>query len=223
MVEHSHLKIIFLLLPAMILIACIICALFDAPEALHPLTTKYIALSTDSPVFTAETAAQKAIPASQSSIMIGDFKFRIVKVVFDKTAMGFVPVDMDESDQVMFVEFELLAGNKEAFKILEIMASFGSGQKSKAFILISGGMMQMLATVTMKGVSSNYQPGEDSVVWAYVVPKSVDKLYLNFPTGDRVDLTPFLKLSRSAASKPGLLLSFFGGKLQQNANEERGE
>ncbi len=167
--------------------------------------------------------AQKEIPASQSSITIGDFKFRIVRVVFAETAMGFVPVNIDANDQVMFVEFELLAGNKEAFKSLEVIVSHGSGQKSKAFILISGGMIQMLATVTMKGVSSDYQPGEDSVVWAYVVPKSVDKLYLNFPTGNRVDLTPLLKLSKSAASKPGLLLSFFGGKLQQNANEKRGE
>lgn len=192
MVKHPHLKIISLLLPVMILIPCITCALLNATEVLHPLATKYIALSTDSPVFTADTAAQKAIPASEASISIGDFKFRIVEVVFDKTAMGFTPVNMDKGDQVMFVEFELLAGNKEAFKSLEITVSHGSGQKSKAVILISGGMMQMLATVTMKGVSSDYQPGKDNIVWAYVVPKGVDKLYLNFPTGEVVDLTPFI-------------------------------
>jgi hypothetical protein len=192
MAKHSHLKIIFLLLPVIILIPCTICALLNAPEALHPLTTKYTALSTESPVVTADAAAQKAIPALQSSITIGDFKFRIVGVVFDETAMGFVPVDMGADDQVMFVEFELLAGNKEAFKSLEITVSHGSGQKSKAVILISGGMMQMLATVTMKGDSSDYQPGENNIVWAYVVPKGVDKLYLNFPTGEVVDLTPFI-------------------------------
>jgi hypothetical protein len=50
----------------------------------------------------------------------------------------------------------------------------------------------MLATVTMKGDSSDYQPGEDNIVWAYVVPKGVDELYLNFPTGEVVDLTPFI-------------------------------
>jgi hypothetical protein len=192
MVKHSHLNSIFLLLPVIILIPCIICALLNAPEVLHPLTAKYTALSTDLPVFSADTAAQKAIPALQSPITIGDFKFRIVGVVFDKTAMGFTPVNMDESDQVMFVEFELLTGNKEAFKSLEITVSNGSGQKSKAFILISGGMMQMLATVAMKGVSSGYQPGEDNVTWAFVVPKGVDKLYLNFSTGEVVDLKPFI-------------------------------
>jgi hypothetical protein len=156
------------------------------------LTAKYIALPIDSPVFIADKAAQKAIPALQSSITIGDFKFRIVRVVFDETAMGFVPVDMGAGDRVMFVEFELLAGNKEAFKSLETTVSHGSGQKSKAVILISDGMMQMLTTVAMKGDSSDYQPEEDNIVWAYVVPKGADKLYLNFPAGEIVDLTPFI-------------------------------
>ena len=223
MVKPSYPNIISLLLPVMILIPCIICALFNAPEVLRPLTTNFLALSPESPVFSAEMPAQKAIPASQASITIGGFKFRIVEVVFDETAMGFTPVNMAAGNWVLFVEFELQTGNKDDFKSLEVTVSNGYGQKSKAFILISGGMMQMLATVTLKGVSSNYKPLEDNVTWAFVVPKGVDKLYLNFPTGDRVDLTPFLKLARSAASKPGLLLSFFGGKLQQNANEERGE
>jgi hypothetical protein len=192
MAKHSHLKIIFLLLPAMILIPRIICALLNAPEVLHPLTTKYAALSTDSAVFTADTAAQKAIPALQSAITIGDFKFRIVRIVFDETAMGFVPVDMTADDQVIFVEFELLAGKKECFKGLEITISHGFGRKSRAIILISDGMIQMLTAVTMKGNSSDYQPGKDNVVWAYMVPKGVDKLYLNFPTGEVIDLKPFI-------------------------------
>jgi len=190
------------------MVSSTVCATLSIPELSHTLTTEAIILSTDSRISPTDAPAQKAIPASRASISIGDFKFRIAKVAFDKTAMGFVPVSMSEGDQVMFVEFELLAGKKEDFKSLEIKASFGSGQKSNAFILMSNGMMQMLATVTMKGISSDYKPLEDNVAWAYVIPKSLDKLYLNFPTGDRVDLTPFLKSSRSAASKPDLLPVF---------------
>lgn len=192
MAKHSKLKTFFLLLLVMILFPCILCALPNAPEALPPLATKSTALFEDSAVFTADTAAQKAIPTSEASITIGDFKFRIDEVALDKTAMGFAPVNMGKGDQVVFVEFELLAGDKDAFKSLEITVSYGSGQKSKAFILISGGMMQMLATVTMKGNSSDYQPGEYNVTWAYVVPKGVNELYLNFPTGEVIDLRPFI-------------------------------
>jgi hypothetical protein len=167
-------------------------ALPNAAEVLHPLTTNSTSLSTDSPIFLTETPAQKAITASKASITIGDFKFRIAKVVFDEAAMGFVPVNMSAGDRVMFVEFELLTSNKEAFKVLEITVAHNSGQKSKAFIMTSGGIIQMLSSVTVKGTSSDYQPGEDNIAWAYVIPKDVDELYLNFPTGDVVNLTPFI-------------------------------
>jgi hypothetical protein len=204
MAKYSYPNRMFLLFLVMIFIPCLIFALPIVPGALHPLTIEYIAVSTDSPVFAADTAAQKAVPASQSSITTGNFKFRIVRVGFDETAMGFVPANMGKGDQVMFVESELLTGNIEAFKSLEITVSHGSGQKSKAFILISGGMMQMLATVTMKGASSDYQPGEDNVTWAYVVPKGADKLYLNFPTGEVIDLIPFIKRQKQKKEKEEL-------------------
>ncbi len=196
MVKRSHQKIIFIFLPFIVLIPCIIYAFFSASETSHPLMIKSEAVSTDSHIFTPSAQEQKAIPASQSSLTIGDFKFRVVEVVFDQTSMGFVPVDLGASDQVMFVEFELLAGSKEDFKSLEITVSDGSGLKANAFIRISNGMTQMLATVTMKGVSSDYQPGEDNVTWAYVVPKGADKFYLNFPTGEVVDLTPLIRVKQ---------------------------
>ena len=196
MVKPSHLNIISLLLPVVILIPCIICAFLSVPDVFHPLTANFLAQSPESPVFSAETAAQKVIPASQASITIGGFKFRIVEVVFDETAMGFAPVNIGAGDQVMFVEFELLAGSKEDFKSLEVTVFNGSGQKSNAFLLISNGMMQMLAKVTMKGVSSDYKPLEDNVTWAFVVPKGVDKLSLSFSTGEVVDLTPFIHVKQ---------------------------
>ena len=191
MVKPSQLNILSLLLPVIIIILCILYALLNAPEILQPLTTNSAALSTDFPIFSTDASAQEAIPSSREPIKIGDFKFRVVKVVFDETAMGFVPVNMNAGNKVMFVEFELLTNNREAFKGLEITVSHNSGQKSKAFILTSGGIIQMLSTVTMKGSSLDYQPWEDNISWAYVVPKEVDKLYLNFPSGEVVDLTPF--------------------------------
>ena len=48
----------------------------------------------------------------------------------------------------------------------------------------------------LRGVSSDYQPGEDNVTRAYVVPKGLDQLYLNFPTGEVVDLTPFIRVKQ---------------------------
>ena len=110
--------------------------------------------------------------------------------------MGFAPVNIGAGDQVMFVEFELLAGSKEDFKSLEVTVFNGSRQKSNAFLLISNGMMQMLAKVTMKGVSSDYKPLEDNVTWVFVVPKGVDKLSLSFPMGEVVDLTPFIHVKQ---------------------------
>ena len=193
MIKPSNLNTVFLIIPAVILIPCIVCSLLVVLEISQTIITKAITQSTDSLVFTAKTLAQKAIPASKESITIGDFKFRISTVAFNKTAMGFIPVNMNEGDQVMFVEFELLEGSKESFIELEITVSCGSGQKSNAFILISGGMMKMLATVIMKRASSDYKPGKNNIAWAYVVPKSVDKLYLNFPSGEIVDLAPFIK------------------------------
>jgi len=195
MVKPSHLKIIFLLLsiPMVIIVSFTISASISAPEALLPLTTKAKMLSNDNPDSLISTPAQKSIPASKASITIDDFKFRIAKVTIDETAMGFVPVDMSADDQVMFVEFELLAGNEEAFKALEITVAYNSGQKSKAFILTSGGIVQMLSSVTVKGTSSDYQPGEDNIAWAFVIHRGVDKFYLNFPTGEVVDLAPLIK------------------------------
>lgn len=178
------------------MVSSTVCATLCVLELSQPLTTKAIILSTDTCISPTGTQAQKIVQAFKESIEIGGFKFQIAKVAFDETAMGFVPFNMDEGKQVMFVEFELMEGNKESFKGLEISVSYGSGQKSNAFILMSNGMMQMLATVTMKGVSSDYRPGEDNVAWAYVVPKSVDKLHLNFPTGEVVYLTPFIRVKQ---------------------------
>ena len=136
---------------------------------------------------------QKMISASAKSIAIGDLQFRIVKVVFDKTAMGFVPSNMGEDQQVLYVELQMLSDLKETFKNLHMKLTDGTGKRSKAIMLISGSIIQMLSNVIWKGTSSEYRPGKESIVWAYVVSKYQNEFYLNFPTGEVIDLSPLIK------------------------------
>jgi hypothetical protein len=137
--------------------------------------------------------AQRALSASKERLEIEGFTFRIARVAFDDTAMGFVPVEMSTDDRVMFVEFELMEGSKESFKSLEITISCGSGRKSKAFLLTSDGIMKMLATVILKSSKTSYEPKKENIALVYVVPKRADKLQLNFPTGEIIDLNPLKK------------------------------
>jgi hypothetical protein len=145
------------------------------------------------PAIPRDKQAPKVIPASKESIGVGGIRFRIVKVAFDKTAIGFVPSKMGEDQQVLYVELQLLSGLKESFKNLDMILTDGSGQKSKAIILVSGNMIQMLSDVIWKGPSSEYRPKNDNIVWAYAVSKCADEFYLNFPKGEVIDLKPMIK------------------------------
>jgi hypothetical protein len=145
------------------------------------------------PVHQRGRQTQTAIPASNAAMTIRDFTFRIVGVVFDKTALGLVPMDIAESDQVMFVEFELLSGNRESFRSLQIPVTSPSGRKLNPIIVASNGVIKTLSAVTIKDISSDYQPGKNNIAWAYVVPKGMNELYLNFPAGEVVDLSPLIK------------------------------
>lgn len=156
-------------------------------------TTETAIQANSSPLSDQETPVQKAIPASLESIALGGFKFRITEVAFDETAMGFVPVGLSEGDLMMFVEFELKEGDKNAFKSIEITVSCASGRKSKAVILTSDGIMQMLATVTLRNSTSAHEPVRDNITFVYVVPKDADGLHLYFPTGETIDLAPLIK------------------------------
>lgn len=156
-------------------------------------TTETFIQSNSSPLSGQKTPPQKVIPATRESIALSGFIFRIAKVAFAETAMGFVPVGMDDGDWLMFVEFELLEGDKKTFKRLEITVSGASGRKSKAVILTSDGIMQILAAVTLKNSVSTYEPGKDNITFVYAVPKGEDELDLNFPTGETIDLRPLKK------------------------------
>jgi hypothetical protein len=169
------------------------CAAPGFLELSRTQTTGAVIQSNAFPHSDQETPAQKAIPASREAMAIGGFKFRIAGVTFDETAMGFVPVGMSEGDRMMFVEFELQEGDKKTFKNLEITVSCASGRKSKAIILTSDGIMQMLATVTLRNSGSTHEPGRDNITFVYAVPKGADGLHRHFPAGETIDLTPLIK------------------------------
>jgi hypothetical protein len=169
------------------------------PDMSCPMAAKNASVSMDapdlmgSPVYQRDRQAQTAIPASNAAITIGNFTFHIVGVVFDKTALGLVPLDITASDRVMLVEFELLSGNRETFRSLRISLVGPFGRKLDAVIMASNGMIKALTAVTIKGDSSGYKPGKDNIAWAYVVPKSTNELFLNFPEGEIVDLSPLIR------------------------------
>ncbi len=142
---------------------------------------------------------QKTIPSSKSPIAVGDFQFRIIRVAFERTAMGFVPEDMGPTDWLMFVEFELLSGHPANFKKLQIVVSDGRGRKSKPVVLAACGMIEMLSPMTMTNTSSDYRPESTTIAWAYVVPERATVFYLNFPTGEVISLAPLIKDTAKSA------------------------
>jgi len=132
------------------------------------------------------------ISAAEESITIGEFSFRIVEIAYDETAMGMAPAGMGAGDQIVWVEFELVSGDQAGFEKLQITLKDNAGKSSDAIILASDGMMQMLASVTMMAASGNFAPKAENIAWAYVFPISVGELYLEFPGGEVVELTPVL-------------------------------
>ena len=130
---------------------------------------------------------------SQAPVTIDGLEFRVVAVVFDETALGFVPADMDSDSHVLLVELELLSGSRDVFKDLEIQVACDQGNPTGAIIQIAEGMVKMLSTVTMSGSSSEYRPGTDNVTWAFVVPFDASGLLLQFASGEALTLFPYIK------------------------------
>lgn len=135
----------------------------------------------------------QAAQAADQRITVGGFQFRIVRVAFDKTAMGFVPEGIGPKELLMFVECELLSGRRDDFKALSVLLDRGSGRRSKAAALFSGGMMKALTALAVKSASYDYRPAKSNVTWAFVVHEAEKDLALIFPTGPVVDLTPWIE------------------------------
>lgn len=145
--------------------------------------------------------SHKISMAGDLPISAGGFRFRIARVAFDTTAMGFVPEGMGPKDRLMFVEFELLSGNRDDFKGLVITVDRGSGRRAKAAVLASGGMMKALSDLTFKSVSIRYRPENANIAWAYVVQEDGTDFFLIFPTGEVIGLAPLIKEDRAEIAR----------------------
>lgn len=139
-----------------------------------------------------DTPEPEIILASQDSITIGEFKFQIVTIAFESSVFGMEPAGMKSSQTVMFVEFELLSGDQGAFKGLSIIVTDGSSLNAYAVALITGGQVNTLSSLTYTGAETSYKPDENNIVWAYVVPQGASELFLVFPSGEMVNLSPLL-------------------------------
>lgn len=141
----------------------------------------------------ADIRASQAVQAGDRLITVGRFRFRIVRVAFDTTATGFVPEGMGPKDLVMFVECELVSGRRDDFQSLTVVLDRGSGRRSKASVLFSGGMMKALTALAIETVSYAYRPKNSNIAWAFVVNETEADFTLIFPTGAGVDLAPWIK------------------------------
>jgi hypothetical protein len=140
-----------------------------------------------------ETPEPQAIPASQESIEIGEFSFGIVKTASEGSVMGMKPNGMKSNDRILFVEFELLSGDRGNFEGLELSLEDASGVSSDPIALITSGQIRTLTSMSLTGESTFYKPNPENVTWAFVAAKNVEELYLVFPGGEKVDLSPLLK------------------------------
>jgi hypothetical protein len=110
---------------------------------------------------------------------VGSYKLRITSVTFGSSA--FAPSDMAESDTVLTVEVEVVSGDPQVVAQSEgefdVWITDAAGTKSSA----------RATTSTGTGDSDIL-----AVQWLFGVPQSSRQLYLNFPSGVKVDLTPLL-------------------------------
>jgi hypothetical protein len=146
---------------------------------------------------------RKALQAADRPWAVGPFRFRIARVAFDSTAMGFIPEGMAPGDRLIFVECELLSGDREDFKGLVLILRSGSGRRSKAAVLLSEGMMKALTALTIKASSYAYRPERSHIAWAFVVPEFERDFFLIFPTGTVIDLSPLIKEDRAETVRAG--------------------
>jgi hypothetical protein len=148
--------------------------------------------ATLTPVLPTATPTPEIIPASRESITVGEFECRVVQIAFDEAIFGSVPNAMGASDQILFLEFELIEGENEAFANLMPEIVLESGLRREPVAWIGDNYVNVLTTMTFTGTASKFSPGETSVALAYVVPQSPGTLLLEFPSGVLIDLTPLM-------------------------------
>ncbi|TAK12082.1 MAG: hypothetical protein EPO32_09890 [Anaerolineae bacterium] len=135
----------------------------------------------------------EAILASQGVITIGEYEFSVLQVAFDSTVFGMAPTSLGSGDQILFIEFEIPTEAHAEFAALEPVVISGSGGQSSPVAWISAESMHTLADMKIVGGSSSFTDvGQNSLVLAYVVPGGADALSLQFPSGERIDLSPLM-------------------------------
>lgn len=128
--------------------------------------------------------------ASADVIAIGGFEFQVVQTAFENSVMGMEPAG---GGSILFVELKLLSGAKGDFEEMQPVLENASGTTSKPVALISGGYVKTLTSLTYTGKSTSYQPDPENVTWAFTASKNETALFLVFPNGEKVDLSPVLK------------------------------
>ena len=95
-------------------------------------------------------------------------------------------------DGVDVVEFDLLSGDEGAFTDLEIVVADGGTTRANPIALLSGGSMMVLVNLTQTAAEIGYRPDRETITSAYVVSTTTTELFLQFPTGEGVSLSPLL-------------------------------
>lgn len=158
------------------------------------------ATATEIPASPSPTPEARGIPASDPSIVAGDHEFAVVAAGIVPelgfgSGLGFVPVDFQDGETVLVVEFQLVSGDPDGFAALKPLVIDGDGGESGPFVVIVDGVMSNTdVDIAMVGSDVNYQSDPNSThVWAFSVPgSSTDDLQILFPSGELVDLVPVM-------------------------------
>jgi len=139
----------------------------------------------------AGTTSPDVVPGNQASITVGEFTFRVLRVVADTSIGGLAPLDMGSDDRIVFVEFQLPEGQHEAFAKLSPTLTTDSGSSDPAAWLNSSAI-NTLTDAKMTGAESKFTVAKGAIALAYVAPKASGQLRLDFPSGEKIDLTPLM-------------------------------
>lgn len=137
-----------------------------------PPTATPTPLATDTPT---PIPTPTAIPASETPFTVGSFQLQITSVSLG--AAMFAPAGMAEDETVLTVEIEVLSGNPEMVAKFGVWTTDESGRRNSS--------MAATATTTADGEIRAIQ-------WLFGVAENSESLYLHFPSGVTVDLSPLL-------------------------------
>ena len=155
-----------------------------SPTFLQPTATPTSLLPTDTPTPSATDTptpipTPTAISASETPFAVGDFQLQITSVSLG-TAM-FAPAGMAEDETVLTIEVQVLSGDPKIVGKsdgeFDVWTTNDSGRRNSS----------RAATSTMTG------DGEiQAIQWLFGVAQSSESLFLHFPSGVTVDLSPLL-------------------------------